>query len=494
GHVGIFLHGRGFFVEVDRHVDNCRRCQVQHLHKVFSGEYIYDSVVHLQNLQDQHVDVGDDRGGRREVDNLYHKNNKDVDNILGHNSNDGRCRRGSRLHCHNTALGSVSIYGPLLINKGQSHVTPVVPTLTSTSVVGCWFGTNGASTTLVDSNNGNDLTTANCVNGAGGTIFGQFAACNGAEFFTAANSAGLEIPTLATGSNGNTCYTTRSFELVDMDQSDNVLTTYLVDGNGKIAQNNAANQAAMSGATVISNGSDNVLKDDFLGVALGCSPWKSTNLADSGNTVGSLALNELQAAKYQASPIALVPPNDPMVVDGNGNMLLAKQTAYRSAVNQAAGAGTTAEATEYCTNYLNVGAPSIITDSAFTIGFSTPGAANGVDLYTFLGNRFQLSWEGLGCADLVSVTYLNTTATQPILSVLDANGVTVSLTFNTATLLKLAQSSGLVSSSSTTTTAKAATATTSTSTKAAAAATTTSAAAGGSVVTSTIIVTATRTV
>ncbi|KXS21288.1 hypothetical protein M427DRAFT_66035 [Gonapodya prolifera JEL478] len=345
-----------------------------------------------------------------------------------------------------TATGKVSVYSPLLINQGQQFVKPVVPTLTATSVVGCWFGTNGVTTTLTDGTNGKDLAAAKCVNGSPGVkgdIFGQFAACNGAAFFAAANTAGVQVPALGTGKNGKACYTTRSFELIDMDQSDNVITTYSLDKNNKIGQKTTANSKTLT--IDINNGSDNLLLDLFMRPALGCTAFMAPSLADPAMMVGSLALNELQAAAGQQAPIALVPPNDPMVLTTNGaKMSAAKQNAYRAAVNMGPGTGATPEALTYCNNYLAVGAPSIITDAKFTMGFLTPDAANGKDLYTFLGQRFAASWAGLGCDALVkNIVYLNPKQMLPIIANRDGNGVTQSLTFNTAALVALAKQNGV---------------------------------------------------
>src|SRR5262249_61790711 len=48
----------------------------------------------------------------------------------------------------------------------------------------------------------------------------------------------------------------RDFSLIDQDQSDNAVAQYLFDPNtGQTAQATAANQAAMAGATLMSNGS-----------------------------------------------------------------------------------------------------------------------------------------------------------------------------------------------------------------------------------------------
>ncbi|KXS22472.1 hypothetical protein M427DRAFT_50791 [Gonapodya prolifera JEL478] len=344
-----------------------------------------------------------------------------------------------------TATGKLSVYSPLMINKGQAFVKPVVPALTATSVVGCWFGTNGASTTIADGTNGKDLAAANCVNGdpnTKGDIFGQFAACNAAQFFAAANKATLTIPALGTGKNGKTCYTTRSFEVVDMDQSDNVITTYSLDANGKIGQKTTANSQTLT--TDINNGSDNLLLDAFLRPAIGCTAFTVPSLADPAMSFGSLALNELQAAKFQQAPVAQVPPNNPMVVNAAGNPSKTKQNAYRAAVNQAAGAGTTAESTAYCQSFLDVSAASIITDSKFTIGFASPDTGAGSNLYTFLGQRHAASWAGLGCDTLLpNVAYLDPNQKLPIIANTDANGVTTSLTFNTQTLLNLAKANGL---------------------------------------------------
>jgi len=98
------------------------------------------------------------------------------------------------------ATGAVQIYHPLIINanqtvEGTDFITPVTPTLPANAVVGIWFGSNANTVTLTGSTNG-------CVNGLGGSIFGQFAYCNAPEFFTAANtaiSAGLlKIPSPGT--------------------------------------------------------------------------------------------------------------------------------------------------------------------------------------------------------------------------------------------------------------------------------------------------------
>ena len=46
----------------------------------------------------------------------------------------------------------------------------------------------------------------------------------------------------------------RDFALVDQDQSDNVISTYLINANGQTAQDTKANVNAVTGATPIGNG------------------------------------------------------------------------------------------------------------------------------------------------------------------------------------------------------------------------------------------------
>ena len=70
-----------------------------------------------------------------------------------------------------------------------------------------------------------------------------------AAFFTAANaaiSAGkLTVPSPGRATDGLACMTTRSFALIDQDQSDNVTTEYLSTGNGQTAQDTAANRGSL---------------------------------------------------------------------------------------------------------------------------------------------------------------------------------------------------------------------------------------------------------
>ena len=136
--------------------------------------------------------------------------------------------------------------------------------------------------------------------------------CNGTRFFATAYwdewIGKLKVPATGTSpQTGEPCLTTRSFQLVDQDQSDNVTSTYLLTGNGQTAQDNTANEDALAGAQKINNGSDNILLDGFVDPAMGCTPFQAPDLSQGGALGTSQALDELSAAKNQQAPIALVP-------------------------------------------------------------------------------------------------------------------------------------------------------------------------------------------
>jgi len=325
------------------------------------------------------------------------------------------------------ATGQISIYDPLVIDQGtQPAIAPVVPQLPLRGIVALWFGSNGNTLTL--QNMKGSLRQGRCVNGVRGSIFGQFSYCNAPAFFQAANQAiraGRVVPpALGMGQDGFTCPTTRDFSIVDQDQSDNVTTTYLITASGQVAQNNQANAAALGGQ-VQKNGSDERLLT-LVDSALGCSPWTAPDLADPGQMLPALPLNELQASAQQAAPIALVPAGDPMVLNNN-QPALDKINAYRRGVDQPTARSVAVASTKaYCRRLLAVGPARIQLDMPLTQGrpSADPAAAN--SLFTFLVQRFVASYgpNGLNCVGL-----LNTP--DPITVTTDANGVAISATFGT---------------------------------------------------------------
>src|SRR5258707_2104431 len=321
--------------------------------------------------------------------------------------------------------GKISVYNPLVVDQGtQPAIKPTVPQLAQGSVVALWFGFNGNNLTLQGTMGG-----SHCVNGVNGSIFGQFAYCNAPAFFRAANRAiragNLTPPALGMANDGQTCMSVRDFGLVDMDQSDNVTTVYLVTGNGQTAQMTAANAAALQNTQTATNASDNRLLDVGVDGAVGCQPWMAPKLADPGNMVPALPLNELQAAAQQAAPIALVPAGDPMVLN-NPQPDLNKINAYRRGVDQQPAASLNdASTTTYCNNLLKIGPARLQLDMQFTQNGQSPDAAAANSLFTFLAQRFSTTFgpNGLNCTGLLNLQ-------NPVTLTTDGNGVATAATIN----------------------------------------------------------------
>jgi len=330
--------------------------------------------------------------------------------------------------------GQISIYDPLVIDKDtQPAMPPVVPKLPGRGIVGIWFGSNGNTLTLQGT--GTSLQDGHCVNGAGDSIFGQVSYCNAPAFFKAANTAiqvgKLAPPPLGRAKDGLACPTVRDFAVVDQDQSDNVTTTYLVTPNGQTAQMTAANMAALQNdnVQVQHNGSDERLLAIALDGALGCKPMMAPDLADPGQMVTALPLNELQAAAHQAAPVALVPARDPMVLM-NGHPDLNKLNAYRVGVDQSKVQSLNAANTKiYCTNLLAIGPQRLLLDAHLTKAAPSPDPAAANTLFTFLAQRFVFTFgaDGLNCTKWLGVP-------DPVSVKTDRNGEAIDATINGTTI------------------------------------------------------------
>jgi hypothetical protein len=328
------------------------------------------------------------------------------------------------------ATGKLSTYEPLVITQGtQPAVKPVVPTLPAGAVVTVDFGFNGTNLTQVGATR-NALRQGNCVDSLNGSIFGQVSFCNGTQFFQAVNRAEqagkLTVPALGTSAaTGSSCLDTRSFEMIDQDQSDNVTTTYLLNGNGQTAQDNAANEASVAGSQKINNGSDNLLLDAFLDPIMGCTPMEAPDLSNAGAMGTSQALDEIAAAKQATAPIALVPENDEMVLVNN-NFSQTKTNLYRSEVGQApvSQANNAADSpANYCQNMVNVQGPFLAKNQTLLTGGPTPVPGTGDNLFTFMANRLNMSFTNLNCQ--------NFGLTNPVTVTLDGNGAAITATINT---------------------------------------------------------------
>src|SRR6478752_5911825 len=171
--------------------------------------------------------------------------------------------------------GQLQVYNPLVINQGTTPaVAPTPPTIAPGSQVILSAGFNGNALALV----GTGARQGNCIDAYGNSLINQTPQCNAVNFYRMANveiARGLlKIPATGTGKDGQACQTTRDFALIDQDQSDNAVASYLFDpATGHAAQATAANVAAMTGATLEQNGSDNGLLDKFVDPALGCTPF-----------------------------------------------------------------------------------------------------------------------------------------------------------------------------------------------------------------------------
>jgi hypothetical protein len=215
--------------------------------------------------------------------------------------------------------------------------------------------------------------------------------------------------------------------MVDQDPSDNVTTEYLLNpATGQTAQDTASNAGNIAGSTLLLNGSDNTLLDLFMDPVLGCTPFQAPDLANNRMPTSSQAMDELLAAKNLPSIPALVPENDEMVLDGQGQFDAAKTDMYRAEVGQ-----TPVQAQNnqfdspamYCQNMINVQTPFLAANQTLLATGQSPVPGVGDNLFTFLANRLNMSFTNLGCQ--------NFGLTNPVMVTLDGNGVGVAATFNT---------------------------------------------------------------
>lgn len=323
--------------------------------------------------------------------------------------------------------GQLSVYSPLVVTAGtQPAAAPVAPTIAAGSVVEISIGFNGTNLFLT----GAGATQGNCVDALGQSVFGQVSACNAVAFYQAANAdianGTLKVPVGGTGTNGQACQTSRAFSVIDQDQSDNVVSQYLITAGGQTAVNSPANNAQLTGATVLTNGSDNALISEFVDPANGCTPFTAPDSTYPKPNAPSQALNELQALADQQGTIAVVPPNDEMTLVG-GQMSIDKTNAYRSIVGQPLLAANTNPATvaaSYCQNMVNIAPARNNMDMAADAAFASPVPAVGSNLATFLGNRLSMSFVNLGCS--------NYGLTNPVNVTLDGNGVATAVSYNLA--------------------------------------------------------------
>jgi len=342
----------------------------------------------------------------------------------------------------NPQTGALSVYNPLVVTAGTTPaVAPTVPTLPPNAIVTIDFGFNGTDLYQVGATP-NALQQGNCINGQPGSIFGQVSFCNGVQFFNTAfaleregkltvPSEGTSTKFVATGGKlgtGHDCPVTRNFDMVDQDPSDNVTTEYLLDPTtGQTAQDTTSNVSNLTGAALLLNGSDNTLLDQFMDPVLGCTPFEAPDLGNNDLPTSSQALDELLAAKNQPRVVALVPENDEMVLDNNGNFDVAKTDLYREEIGQAPvnrQNNQTSSPAMFCQNMINIQTPFLAANQALLATGQAPVTAVGDNLLTFLANRLSMSFTNLACQ--------NFGFTNPVTVTLNGAGAAVAATFNTA--------------------------------------------------------------
>jgi hypothetical protein len=342
----------------------------------------------------------------------------------------------------NTQTGRLYVYDPLVITQGTTPaVNPVVPTLPRHYIATIDLGFNGTDLTQVGATR-HALKQGNCVNGQAGSVFGQQSFCNGINFFNAAfrleREGKLRVPSEGTSGKivasggrlgtGQACPVIRNFEMVDQDPSDNVTTAYLLNPQtGQTAQDTTSNEGNIPGSTVLHNGSDNTLLDLFMDPVLGCTPFQVPDLANNGQPTSSQALDELLAAKNEPAVPALVPENDEMTLDGEGQFDAAKTNLYRAEVGQPPvnwANDRFDSPAMYCKNMLNFQVPFLEANQALLATGPTPVPAVGNNLFTFLANRLSMSFTNLNCQ--------NFGLTDPVTVTVDGTGAATAATFTGA--------------------------------------------------------------
>ena len=323
--------------------------------------------------------------------------------------------------------GQIQVYNPLVINQGTTPaVAPVAPTIAAGSQVILSVGYNGGALALV----GAGAQQGNCLDAFGNSLIDQTPQCNAMNFYRMANAeirrGLLKIPAAGTGKDGQACQTTRDFALIDQDQSDNAVASYLFNPDtGQSAQATAANVAAMPNATVESNGSDNGLLDKFVDPALGCTPFTAPNSTNPAGASSSQALNELSARQNQKGTIALLPANNPQLLVG-GQFSLGKTNMYRAETDMPLLPRNTnldRNAGQYCQDMINIATPRLKLDAPMETGTASPVPDLGDNLATFLAARLSGSFDNLNCK--------NYGLTNPVTLTTDDNGVATAATFDT---------------------------------------------------------------
>jgi hypothetical protein len=350
------------------------------------------------------------------------------------------------------ATGTLSVYDPLVVTQGtRPAVVPSVPKIPANAVVTIDFGFNGKNLFQVGATP-TTLADGNCVNGQAGSVFGQVSFCNGINFFDAVKKderAGLlKVPSPGTSDKivpsggdmgtGQACPVTRNFEVADQSSANNVTTKYLLNRlTGQTAQDTTSNEGNIAGATLLFSRSDNTLLDQFLDPVLGCTPFQAPDLANNDVPTTSQALDEILAGAYQPKIAALVPENDAMVLNGQGQFDVAKTDMDREELGQALISAATNKSSSpgtYCQNIVDIQTPFLAANQKLLVTGQSPVTAVGDNLLTFMASELNTSFTNLGCQRFG--------LTNPVTLTRNGAGVAVAATFNTSVQTATANPAG----------------------------------------------------
>jgi hypothetical protein len=310
------------------------------------------------------------------------------------------------------ATGTLSVYDPLVVTQGlRPAVMPSVPRIPANAVVTIDFGFNGKDLFLVGATP-TTLADASCVDSQAGSVFGPVSFCNGISFFSAVREDEqrglLKVPSPGTSDKiipsggaigtGQLCPVTRNFEVAGQDPGDDVTTEYLLNPlTGQTAQDTTSNAGNIAGATLLLSRSDNTLLDLFLDPVLGCTPLKAPDLADNDQPTTSQALDQILAGAYQPKIAALVPENDTMMLNGEGELDPAKTDVYREELGQAPVSNQASDPRMYCQNIVDIQTPFLAANQRLLATGQSPVTAVGRNLLTFMANELNISFTSLGC-------------------------------------------------------------------------------------------------
>lgn len=312
--------------------------------------------------------------------------------------------------------GEIFVYNPLVVNKNDiPEVFPNSLKLPINNIVTIHFGCNCNSLKFVYSP---QVVQGNCINGLNSSVFGQFAYCNSIIFFKSINESikngKVNIPKVGLTLKGDFCPTIRNFAVVDQDQSDNLLSSYIITTNFKVAQNTLYNRNNLSVLTYVSNGSDNRLLNAFILPALSCESFTAPDFEDRNITKSSLVLNELHASNNPTDNDALIPPFNPMTLVSDEESL-DKVNLYRLGVNMNILQNLDINLNyNYCKSLSRI-APNFFIKYGLEFSLaSSPDSYTANNLLNFLVLRFENTWNILGCKNI-------TNNDSPVFSIKDPN-------------------------------------------------------------------------